>query len=40
MKTSPMTRPSSRCAYSNRKMRLNSASDIPRFTSRYSGEAW
>ena len=35
----PTPRPSMRWAYSIRKMRLNSARDIPRLTSRYSGDA-
>ena len=39
MKTIPMTRPSSRWAYSNQKMRLNSSTDMPRLMSRYSGES-
>ena len=33
-------RPSSRCEYSHQKMPLNSASDMPWLTERYSGVAW
>ena len=35
-----MRRPSSRWKYSHQKMPLNSASDMPWFTSLYSGVAW